>query len=233
LCTAYKSLRSMDKAANRVVEKRKNLYTVLKIQNSLTNGDVCIAQPHRSYVFEEEVQLVVGKSHKERTLYLFNDILLIAIAKPKKKKYDVDAILPLEKMTVDDCDTERQIFKITVDDGSEYVFESDSKASWIQLLNSTIKKLHVLPPEVSDLRVEAEEHAEAQKDNFFKGDLLENGELLVTKRSLMKKILKWSEIDNPEAVMREVKKLARRIEKYEQIKDEHQQHWEDYKKTQD
>jgi len=82
LCTAYKLLRSMDKAANRVVEKRKNLETVMKIQNSLT-GDVCIALPHRRHVFEEDVMLVIGKSHKKQTLYLFNDILLVAKLRKK------------------------------------------------------------------------------------------------------------------------------------------------------
>jgi len=221
LCTAYKLLRSMDKAANRVVEKRKNLETVMKIQNSLI-GDVCIAQPHRRHVFEEYVMLVVGKNHKERTLYLFNDILLVAKMK-KKNKYDVDVILQLDKITVDDLADDRHLFKITTtfpESGPvEYIFySSEHKPSWIQLLNSTIKKLHNPPPEISDLRVEAEEHAEAQKEGLVEKELLQNGEVPLTKNMLRKKIMKWSQMTDLEAIQYEIKKMALRIEKYEELK---------------
>jgi len=219
LCTSYKLLRSMDKAANRVVEKRKNLETVMKIQNSLA-GDVCIALPHRRHVFEEDVMLVIGKNHKERTLYLFNDILLVAKLR-KKNKYDVDTILPLDKINVDDLEDDRHLFKITVTEvgGGDYIFYSaEHKPSWIQLLGSTIKKLHILPPEISDLRVEAEEHAEAQKEGRVEKELLQNGEVPLTKYMLMKKIIKWSEMNNQEAIMHEIKKMANRIQKYEQLK---------------
>lgn len=43
----------------------------------------------------------------------------------------------------------------------------------------------------------------------------ESGDYL-TKRVLMKKIVKWSESKNPEQVMREIKKMAKRIERSEQ-----------------
>jgi hypothetical protein len=221
LCTAYKLLRSMDKAANRVVEKRKNLETVMKIQNSLI-GDVCIAQPHRRHVFEEYVMLVVGKNHKERTLYLFNDILLLAKMK-KKNKYDVDVILQLDKISVDDLADDRHLFKITTtfpeSSPVEYLFySSEHKPSWIQLLNSTIKKLHNPPPEISDLKVEAEEHAEAQKEGLVEKELLQNGEVPLTKNMLRKKIMKWSQMTDLEAIQYEIKKMALRIEKYEELK---------------
>jgi len=221
LCTAYKLLRSMDKAANRVVEKRKNLETVMKIQNSLI-GDVCIALPHRRHVFEEDVMLVLGKNHKERTLYLFNDILLVAKLK-KKNKYDVDVILQLDKITVDDLADDRHLFKITAtfpESGPiDYLFYSaEHKPSWIQLLSSTIKKLHILPPEISDLRVEAEEHAEAHKEGLVDKEFLQNGEVPLTKKMLMKKIKKWSELKNPEELQFEIKKMVLRIEKYEEVK---------------
>uniref|UniRef100_A0A6B2L0U6 DH domain-containing protein n=1 Tax=Arcella intermedia TaxID=1963864 RepID=A0A6B2L0U6_9EUKA len=223
LCKAYKLLRSMDKAANRVVEKRKNLETVMKIQQAL-NGDVCIALPHRRHVFEEDVMLVVGKSHKERTLYLFNDILLIAKLK-KKNKYDVDVILALDKMEVDDMADDRHLFKITVLEGPNagdiIVYSAEHKPSWIQLLNSTKKKLHILPPEISDLRVEEEEHAEAQSAGRVEKELLENGQVPLTKKMLFKKIMKWSKIEDEAVLRNEIAKMASRIEKYElpKIKD--------------
>jgi len=140
----------------------------------------------------------------------------------KKNKYDVDTILPLDKITVDDLEDDRHLFKITVNEvgcGGDYIFHSaEHKPSWIQLLNSTIKKLHILPPEISDLRVEAEEHAEAQKEGRVGKELLQNGEVLLSKKMLMKKILKWSEMNDQEAIMREINKMAIRIEKYEQLK---------------
>jgi hypothetical protein len=63
-------------------------------------GDECIAVPHRYYVFEEDISLVVGKSHKERTLYLFNDLLLLAKMK-KKNKYEVEFMKLLQNITID------------------------------------------------------------------------------------------------------------------------------------
>ena len=98
LSAAYKLLRSMDKAAMRVAAKRKNLDTVLKIQASLV-GSWELAQPHRSFVFEEKLLLVVGKALKERVLYLFNDLLLL-VKEKKKNKYEVERSVALDKVTV-------------------------------------------------------------------------------------------------------------------------------------
>jgi len=163
---------------------------------------------------------VVGKNHKERTLYLFNDILLVAKLK-KKNKYDVDVILPLDKLIVDDLADDRHLFKITAtlpESGQvDYIlYSAEHKPSWIQLLGSTIKKLHILPPEISDLRVEEEEHAEAQ--TLVEKEMLQHGEVTLTKKMLMKKIKKWSEMTNPEDIQYEIRKMALRIEKYEEVK---------------
>eukprot|EP01125_Pyxidicula_operculata_P019343 TRINITY_DN7016_c0_g1_i1.p1 TRINITY_DN7016_c0_g1~~TRINITY_DN7016_c0_g1_i1.p1 ORF type:complete len:470 (-),score=87.12 TRINITY_DN7016_c0_g1_i1:43-1452(-) len=273
LCTAYKLLRSMDKAANRVVEKRKNLDTVIKIQNSLIDEDVYIAQPHRSYVFQEDLILVVGKQEKARTMYLFNDIVLIA--KPRKKnKYQVHVIIPLDRITVDEMEgdpDDRHLFKLipkqrgttnnnndnnnannsnttipnnlntttnitTNSNGpvntigipnansnyaQEYVFYSADKASWIQLLHSTIKKLHLLPPEVSDLKVEDQDHAQSIKEGKFEKHvaLMNDGNVLITQEMLMKKIKRWSEMKDLDALVKDIKKMAKKIEKFEELKE--------------
>eukprot|EP01127_Copromyxa_protea_P000464 TRINITY_DN1037_c0_g3_i1.p1 TRINITY_DN1037_c0_g3~~TRINITY_DN1037_c0_g3_i1.p1 ORF type:complete len:470 (+),score=91.03 TRINITY_DN1037_c0_g3_i1:62-1471(+) len=203
LWMAYQQLRFIDKAANRVAEKRKNLDTVIKIQNSLIGEDCEIAAPHRSYVFEEELTLVVGKSHKEKTLYLFNDMLLLT--KMKKKKYEVERRILLINCTVDEKEDDRFLFSLTTPDGEEFLFSSHDKRSWIQILSSTMKKLHSSAI-LNDLLEGDQEgvFANQESDDFL------------TKRMLMKKIVKWSESKNPEQVMREIRKMSKRIERSEQ-----------------
>jgi hypothetical protein len=105
---------------------------------------------------------------------------------------------------------------ITADE--EFIFSSQDKRSWIQILSSTMKKLHS-PPILNDLL--------GLSRNFTTQLFVEEGEQkevladpewddYLTKRVLMKKILKWSDSKNPEQVMREIKKMAKRIEKMEQ-----------------
>jgi len=62
--------------------------------------------------------IVKGRVHSERSLFLFNDILLVTKFKRRKNKYHVEAILPLYKMIVDDYREDRHLFKITVRDNS-------------------------------------------------------------------------------------------------------------------
>lgn len=61
-----------------------------------------LAQPHRRFVYEGDVMSVVGKTHRERRLILFNDILLCVQAK-KYKGLKIDFLEPLETLRVEDC----------------------------------------------------------------------------------------------------------------------------------
>lgn len=72
-----------------------------RLATATQNGDD-IALPHRRYVYEGDVLLVVGKQTKERSLFLFNDIIILA--KLKKKKYDVDANMALKGVKVVDIE---------------------------------------------------------------------------------------------------------------------------------
>jgi len=220
LTAAYKLLRSMDKAATRAAEKRKNMDTVLRIQNQLT-GSWDIAQPHRSYVFEEQLLLVVGKALKERVLYLFNDLLLLAKEK-KKNKYEVERALALDKIEVDSYDDDRHLFKLSIPAEEEvYWFHSENKLSWVQLLQSTKKKLHAPPVEINDLLEEEFDYQDTQKSSSFERDLLNAGAVPLTKKMLKAKILKWSRMDDPAQIQRQVRKAARMILAYEQLSKTH------------
>lgn len=217
LSTAYKLLRSMDKAATRVAAKRKNMDTVIRIQNALL-GTWDIAQPHRKYVFEEELLLVVGKAMKERSLFLFNDLLLL-VKEKRKNKYEVERSVALDKITVDSYDDDRHLFKVTIpSDGASLWFHSENKLSWIQFLRSTQQKLHAPPVEIHDLLEEEYDYAADVRSSSFERDVLNAGAYPLTKKLLKSKVLKWSTMDDPDAVLREVRRLARRIAQYDQIK---------------
>jgi hypothetical protein len=61
-----------------------------------------IAEPHRRYVYEGDVNIVIGKQQKERKLILFSDIILGV--KLKKKKYEVDFKFNLKSLRVIDIE---------------------------------------------------------------------------------------------------------------------------------
>eukprot|EP01121_Diplochlamys_sp_Union-15-3_P005976 TRINITY_DN1635_c0_g5_i1.p1 TRINITY_DN1635_c0_g5~~TRINITY_DN1635_c0_g5_i1.p1 ORF type:complete len:300 (+),score=53.18 TRINITY_DN1635_c0_g5_i1:466-1365(+) len=209
LCDALRALRSINKLADRVAEKRKNMDRVIKIQNLLNNWE--LAKPHRKYIHEDDLLLQIGpKNFKERKMYLFNDVLLVT--KKKGKKFDVDFMIKLEQFKVVDIEGDREKFKIEfIEDASEILFSSTEKNSWIQLLNSAKKKLTATPDEVNHLRVE-EEEGEEEKESI-KNLLMNpsvNGE--ITKEMLINKILEWSTMKSSE-VMKDIKKMAAKIMK--------------------
>jgi len=66
---------------------------VVSIQHVLgSNVDFPIAEPHRSYVFEDNMSLVFGRKLKIRKVYLFNDMLLVLKSK-KIKKVDLTCMI--------------------------------------------------------------------------------------------------------------------------------------------
>jgi len=62
-----------------------------------------LAQPHRRFVYEGDVFLIVGKALKERRLILFNDVLLCT-KKKHKNNLKVDFLEPLEMLRVEEPD---------------------------------------------------------------------------------------------------------------------------------
>ncbi|MCL4419585.1 PH domain-containing protein, partial [Patescibacteria group bacterium] len=107
------------------------------------------------------------KSHKEKTLYLFNDMLLLTKMK-RKNKYEVERKILLINCKVDEKEgmingmnkgkilmmltfpDDRFLFSLVTPDGEEFLFSSHDKRSWIQILSSTMKKLHS-PAVLNDL----------------------------------------------------------------------------------
>lgn len=118
------------------------------------------------------------------------------------------------------------MFKIAAA-GEEFWFHSENKTSWLQLLHSTIKKLHAPPSEIDDLLQEEHEHADTQKTSGFERDLLKNGAVPVSKNLLKKKIVKWSTMKDTEQIMKEIKRTARLIVQYEAIRTTHGVHMDD------
>jgi len=111
----------------------------------------------------------------------------------------------------------------------EFLFHSNEKPSWVQLLSSTIKKLGALPSEVNTLRVEEEEQqAEAdgpeefddsdEDDDDIDDNIDGNKSYHITKKKLMKKILRWNAIPDAGKVTMEIQQMAKLIQKYERHK---------------
>jgi len=208
LCNALKLIRSVNAQAARVVEKRKNMNQVLEIQNTLNGMD--IAEPHRKFVFEGEVNLLLGpKTLKPRKLFLFNDILLIT--KLKRKKYEVLHKLNLKQITVQDVEEDRRTFIIRSQTDGEFVFVSeDDKQTWVQMINMTIKQLNSIPVELTALKVEEQEHdAETEK---LKQQIAND----ISKDELIDTIIAWSEMKT-EDVMKELKILAEKLQNWRRL----------------
>lgn len=204
LVAALKLLRDTTRHADRVVEKRRNMDRVLNIQASLNNVD--IAAPHRKYVFEGDLTFCAGgKIMKIRRMFLFNDILLVTKLN-RKKKFVVVHTFPLSTVIVTDQESSRDKFTIrAVEDNitHELVFLTQDKDTWVQLLQSTIKRLNATPAELDALREEEQEHMEdSEKLKRF----LNEGEK-ITKSVLVNRVIAWSEMKS-EDVMKEVKLLA-------------------------
>jgi len=63
---------------------------VVSIQNFLgPHVDFAIAEPHRSFVFEDNVNRVIGRTLKLRKVYLFNDMLLVLKSKKRRSQIDL------------------------------------------------------------------------------------------------------------------------------------------------
>tara|TARA_R110002050_G_scaffold66764_3_gene144674 strand:+ start:1860 stop:2480 length:621 start_codon:yes stop_codon:yes gene_type:complete len=78
LCYSLEAVRVAASHGQDRADLRKNIDKVLQIQASLADGK-CLAVPHRRFIHEGEVLLCVqgkrGDQEKERTMYLFNDLV--------------------------------------------------------------------------------------------------------------------------------------------------------------
>lgn len=248
LCNALKLVIGATKQADRVVEKRRNMEIVLRIQSQLvcrncfcrvrrSDRSICfqagadIAEPHRRYVYEGDAMLVVGKQTKERKLFLFNDIILGA--KLKKKKYEVDfkfylkslRVVDIEGMTKCFCliyrghvlvfpSEEHRLFKLIDSDNSELIFHSEDKPTWLELLNSTIKKMGMTPQEITSLKDEEESHVGDNSGASSSWNL--SVEPSLSREHLAKLIVSWSTMKADDALA-EVKSVAARLQQEKKL----------------
>ena len=204
LMTAQKMIGAATRQANRVVDMRRNLHNVLRIQSMLQNA-ADIALPHRRYVYEGAVVIETGpKTFKERAMFLFND--LVIIAKPKRKKYEVEWSWKLSELEIVDTDEyERTRFSLKDASGNEILLASEDKTTWIYHFRAAVKNLGATPQELHALRIEdslpttsTTDNSTLDKERFNNAKYL--GDLIV----------RWSEL-KPEDALAELMATAAQI----------------------
>jgi hypothetical protein len=200
LVNAQKMIGAATRQASRVAEMRKNLHNVLRIQSMLQNA-ADIAEPHRRYVYEGTVVIEVGpKTFKERAMFLFNDLVLLA--KPKRKKYEVEWSSKLsEVQLVDNDEEDRTRFKLKDGSNNELLLASEDKPTWMYHFKAAIKNLGATPQELHALRIE--EHLPEPID----GSSAPNLDRYSDARHLVSLILRWSELKAEDA-MTEIRAAA-------------------------
>jgi hypothetical protein len=210
LANAQKMIGAATRQANRVVEMRKNLHNVLRIQSLLQNA-ADIAEPHRRYVYEGTVVFEAGpKTFKERELFLFND--LVILAKPKRKKFEVEWSAKLTEVQVVDTDEDdRTRFKLKDAANTEILLASEEKPTWMYHFRAAIKNLGATPQELNALRIE-EDHPGAYLD----GSHTTNPERFLDARHLADLILRWSEL-KPDIAMNEIRTTAQQLKQIQSI----------------
>ena len=200
LVNAQKMIGAATRQASRVVDMRKNLHNVLRIQSMLQNA-ADIAEPHRRYVYEGTVVIEVGpKTFKERSMFLFNDLVLIA--KPKRKKFEVEWSSKLSEVQLVDSDEEdRTRFKLKDAANNEILLASEDKPTWMYHFKAAIKNIGAFPQELHALRIE--EHL----PELIDGSSVPNLDRFSDARHLVSLILRWSEL-KPEDAMTEIRATA-------------------------
>eukprot|EP01102_Stenamoeba_stenopodia_P002030 TRINITY_DN11817_c0_g1_i1.p1 TRINITY_DN11817_c0_g1~~TRINITY_DN11817_c0_g1_i1.p1 ORF type:complete len:974 (-),score=215.38 TRINITY_DN11817_c0_g1_i1:308-3229(-) len=91
---------SVAEVAAYVDEKKgeaENIYKVLELQDLFGSSFADLAKPHRRFVYENLVLVLVKNKSEERKLVLFNDILVLAVREKKKKRerYKVEKQSPI------------------------------------------------------------------------------------------------------------------------------------------
>ncbi|KAL6061286.1 FYVEtype Zn finger-containing protein [Balamuthia mandrillaris] len=143
LNAALKLLREAADHADKLANQRKNIDKVISIQSQLLGEFTSLARPHRRFVYEGDVILVVGRTHRERHMFLFNDVLLCVHLKKKARGYKIDFLEPLETLQVglanDSLADFRHAFRLN-SPAKEYTLLSVDKSYWMQLISDSIKR---------------------------------------------------------------------------------------------
>jgi len=203
LCKALKALREAADHADKLANQRKNIDKVLSIQSQLigeTGEYTSLAQPHRRFVYEGDVMSIVGKTQRERRLFLFNDILLCA--QPKKNRgLNVDFLEPLETLRLED------MYQEDIQDSGycfrlhsyakQYTLLSTDKAYWLQILADSIRR-----------RQSKNESEKPELSFHARGSLEEE----TSREKLISCIVAWSKLSDEE-IAQNVRLFASRLEK--------------------
>lgn len=202
LINSQKMIGSAIRQADRVVEMKKNTNKVLKIQTLLNVSN--IAEPHRRYVYDGEVVYELNQRNlKERLLFLFNDIIILA--KPKRKKYEIEWSLKLIDIQLIDVE-DRLKFQIKESNSNLiHTLESDDKPTWLYHIKLAIKNLGAFPQELFALRNEDQIDLEINSGE-------KNIQLLHDPKYLSDLIIKWSEMKTEDVIL-EVKATAIQLKK--------------------
>lgn len=203
--TALKLLRDAELHADLLAKQRRNIDKVVQIQNHLTGEFTNLAQPHRRFVHEDDVQLVTGKTVKDRRLFLFNDILLCT--RPKKRDlYRFEFLEPLGTLRIEcdfdtprDTDFDSRIAFRLVASAKEYTVLTRDKHYWVNMISEVKSKLRTRPEDSA-----ASVPAEVKMFNFDDE---------TSREKLINRILKWSKMEDEEQVVKELRRFAYKLEK--------------------
>lgn len=140
---------------------------------------------------------VVGEKAKERYFFLFNDLLIAAKEKSKKKekRYEMDFMVgDMGTITLIDDEVKADPYRfILKTQGKQYCLSTPDKSAWMELIESTKK---------NTLRL-------LNRTGLSLKEVTEPDSILeITKEQLIQQIIDWSKMDNAEAVLMEVKEFA-------------------------
>jgi len=220
--------------ADKLANQRKNIDKVISIQSQLIgNYNASLAQPHRRFVYEGDVFLIVGKALKERRLILFNDVLLCT-KKKHKNNLKVDFLEPLEMLRVEEPDDlkERHSFRLIAAAKEYTLLSSTEKAYWMELISTTIMRLKAPRPSLpflADIEQSKNKAGDHEKErtrvtenvNVDVGDASKDSDHQrgfsfeeETKRErLIQRILMWSKMDDDTAIACQVRRFGAQLEK--------------------
>lgn len=204
--TSLKLLRDAELHADLLAKQRPNIDKVVQIQNQLTGEFTNLAQPHRRFVHEDDIQLVSARAAKDRHLFLFNDVILCT--RPKKRElYRFDFLEPLGTLRIEydmevprDADFDSRFAFRLVASAKEYLFLTRDKHYWVTMINEAKSKLQdaaasSIPPIMS---------GESKVFNF---------EAETSRESLIERIVGWSKMEDEEQVLKDLRKFALKLEK--------------------
>jgi hypothetical protein len=113
----------------------------------LKDEELTIAAPHRKFLMEGDIEMVIKKDKKPRHAWLFNDLFIICAAKGKKERYSLKKRFDIKNLSVVDmADMEglKNAFEVrnknTDTAGTMICVETlEMKKKWVEKLKAVLR----------------------------------------------------------------------------------------------